>query len=101
MYKVYTVIDKPDDNDLPVGIMKDSKIADGDWVVCDNFRIHYYGKNTTKEDVKGKLSGVEEIIEVPQNRIYDNRIYNLQGIEVANPTVPGIYIQNGKKFIVK
>ena len=101
LYKVYTVIDKPDDNDLAVGIMKESKIADGDWVMCDNFRIRYYGKNTTKEDVKEKLSGVEEIIEVPQNRTYDNRIFNLQGIEVTNPTVPGIYIQNGKKFIVK
>lgn len=31
----------------------------------------------------------------------DNRIYNLMGIEVAEPLAPGIYIQNGKKFLVK
>lgn len=31
----------------------------------------------------------------------DGRIFNLQGMEVQNPTVPGIYIQNGKKFIVR
>ena len=31
----------------------------------------------------------------------DNRIYNLMGIEVAEPLAPGIYIKNGKKFLVK
>lgn len=31
----------------------------------------------------------------------DHRIFNLQGVEVKNPTVPGIYIRNGKKFVVK
>jgi len=33
-------------------------------------------------------------------RMSDNRIYNLAGQEVTNPG-PGIYIMNGKKFIVK
>lgn len=28
-------------------------------------------------------------------------VYNLQGVEVAEPTAPGIYIKNGKKFVVK
>ena len=31
----------------------------------------------------------------------DGAIYNLQGIRVINPTKGGVYIQNGKKFIVK
>ncbi len=31
----------------------------------------------------------------------DDRTFNLQGIEVKNPTVPGIYIRNGRKFVVK
>lgn len=31
----------------------------------------------------------------------DNRIYTLQGVEVNAATTPGIYIRNGKKFIVK
>ena len=43
-------------------------------------------------------SGVSDAIATP---VQDGRIYNLQGIEVTNATVPGIYIQNGKKFIVK
>ncbi len=31
----------------------------------------------------------------------DGRIFNLQGIEVKEPLIPGIYIRNGKKFVVK
>ena len=31
----------------------------------------------------------------------DNRIFNLMGVECKAPLAPGIYIQNGKKFIVK
>ena len=31
----------------------------------------------------------------------DNAIYNLQGVRIANPTKAGIYIQNGKKYVVK
>lgn len=31
----------------------------------------------------------------------DNAIYTLSGVRVANAAVKGIYIQNGKKFIVK
>ena len=31
----------------------------------------------------------------------DDAIYNLQGVKVATPTTKGIYIRNGKKFIVK
>ncbi len=31
----------------------------------------------------------------------NNKYYNLQGIEVADPTQPGLYIHNGKKILVK
>lgn len=31
----------------------------------------------------------------------DNAIYNVQGIHVSKPTAPGMYIMNGKAFIVK
>lgn len=31
----------------------------------------------------------------------DNKWYNLQGVQVAQPTQPGLYIHNGKKVIVK
>ena len=31
----------------------------------------------------------------------DGAIYNLQGVRVQAPTKKGIYVRNGKKFIVK
>ena len=31
----------------------------------------------------------------------DDRIYNLQGQRVDAPTVPGIYIKGGKKYLYK
>lgn len=34
-------------------------------------------------------------------RPVDKRIFNLNGMEVKNPTIPGIYIRNGRKFIVR
>lgn len=35
------------------------------------------------------------------NRAENNKTYNLQGIEVGNTTQKGIYIRNGKKFVIK
>lgn len=99
LYKISTVIEKRDDNDLSLGIYKDAQGEQDDWVVADNFRLTYYGKDASKEDVENS-SAVEEI-EVAPATCNDNRIYNLQGIEVKNANVPGIYIKNGKKFIVK
>lgn len=44
-------------------------------------------------------SAIDEIIAQPENT--DDRIFNLMGIEVKAPLAPGIYIQGGKKFLVK
>ena len=33
--------------------------------------------------------------------VKDGKIYNLQGVQVKSATQRGIYIQNGKKFVVK
>ncbi len=35
------------------------------------------------------------------SRKTDNRWFNLQGIEVDSPSVPGLYIHNGKKILIK
>ena len=51
----------------------------------------------TVEMVFGNLTGIEEVEAQPQT---DGNIYNLQGQRVVNPG-PGIYIQNGRKFIVR
>ena len=51
----------------------------------------------TVEMVFGSFTGIDEVAAQPQN---DGAIYNLQGQRVTNPG-PGIYIQNGRKFIVR
>lgn len=45
-------------------------------------------------------AGIENIA-VDAERPADNRIFNLLGIECKGDLTPGLYIQNGKKFIVK
>lgn len=40
-------------------------------------------------------------VNVSANPQKDNKIYNISGCEVAQPTQKGLYIMNGKKFIVK
>ena len=83
---------------LFIGLYKESQANEEDWMVADNFRLKYYGKDTTVDEV---TAGVDDITVDQTDNCYDNRIFNLQGIEVKNPTAPGMYIQNGKKFIVK
>lgn len=54
-------------------------------------------------------TGFKEIIELESLNIEDvkrgdegdNHIYNMNGIKVEKPTHPGIYIQNGKKILIK
>ena len=42
------------------------------------------------------------ILEIEQDKqSVDNKIYDLQGRPVANPTSKGMYIKNGSKYIVK
>lgn len=102
LYRAYTVIEKEDDSEIVLGIYKEVQGAEGDWVVADNFRLTYFGTETTAEEVKNMLSsGVESIEDSMPAVVNDGRIYNLQGIPVSNPTAPGIYIQNGKKFVVR
>lgn len=52
--------------------------------------------------IKGKAgeSGIDDIIADDANT-GNGRIYNLMGIEMREPLQPGIYIRDGKKFIVK
>ena len=53
---------------------------------------------TIELTIKG--DGSTDITTVKMNIPNDNKIYNLQGVEVQNPT-KGIYINNGKKIIIK
>lgn len=51
------------------------------------------------QQIYGDPSGISDI--VANKKPADNRIFNLQGIEIQNPTKRGIYIRNGKKVIVR
>ena len=83
---------------LPLGVKKTQKGEEGDWAVINNVRLKDYGPETVE-------SGVDEIPvdDTKENldTLRDNKTYNLFGVEVKNPTAPGIYIRNGKKFIIR
>lgn len=83
--------------DLTIGIKTGNKRNNGQvstddnagWFKVDFFRIHLLEKAAT-------LS----ISETEQNSP-EGAIYSLQGIRVNDTPSPGIYIRNGRKFIVK
>lgn len=50
---------------------------------------------------KADMSGIEDIITDSETSAGDDKIYNLMGIEVKGNLAPGVYIRNGKKFLVK
>ena len=92
LYKVMTIIEHDGNSVLPIGISKEvAGDEPGDWIVVDNFRLTYLGHAV--------VDGVEDVKVAPETE--DNRIFNLQGMEVKNANTPGIYIRNGKKFIVR
>lgn len=61
-------------------------------------KISWLTLDPNKEIGGGEEDGINDAV---VNKVNDNRIFNLQGIEVSNTNAPGIYIQNGKKFVVK
>lgn len=83
---------------LNIGVRKTSRVTNADWTVVDNFRVKYYGNKATKEEVEQTTDLEDAVVAAPET---DTRIFNLQGIEVKNPTAPGIYIRGGRKFIVR
>lgn len=50
---------------------------------------------------KADPSGIEDIITDQDAQKGNGKIYNLMGIEVKGNLTPGIYIRDGKKFLVK
>ena len=53
------------------------------------------------EFTPGDISGIEDIITDSETSTGNGKIYNLMGIEVKGNLTPGIYIRDGKKFLVK
>ncbi|MGN1375087.1 MAG: pectate lyase [Prevotella sp.] len=52
-------------------------------------------------NLKGTVTTAIHGVVVSDKAKTDNRIYTLQGVEVNAATTPGIYIRNGKKFVVR
>ncbi len=93
LYIVRLIVEVDASGVLDIGVAKDMKGHDGDWVVVDNFRLTYYGAEYPD------LSGIEEI---EDNTVKNTgKIYNLQGVEVKSMNKGVIYIVNGKKEMVK
>lgn len=85
-----------DSTPLKIGVKKEQRDNIHDWTVVDNFRLKYYGKETS--------TGIEEVeaeAAAEAEAEANAPVYNLQGIRVSDTTVPGIYIRNGRKFVVK
>lgn len=51
-------------------------------------------------ELGNKTSGIDDVI-VDMDAKYDGKTYDLSGRIVDTPSKPGLYIRNGKKFIVK
>ncbi|MBR1395226.1 MAG: hypothetical protein IJ559_06180 [Prevotella sp.] len=72
----------------------------------DNLKISKYALADVEEDITEKTwadhtdwvdTGVKSI----NNAAADKAIYTLSGVRVTKASKPGMYIQNGKKFVIK
>lgn len=69
------------------------------WSIFDNFRLYYYG--SIPLDV---VTGIETQPISERKEVEATAIYDLSGRKVSSSTTvlpKGIYIQNGRKFVVK
>ena len=84
---------KTANSELRVGI-KCTSMPSSFWVIFDNFRLYYYGKDTSTEGIS--------ILQNEETPIRHN-VYTLDGRQLpANAQLrPGLYIVDGKKFLVK
>jgi hypothetical protein len=74
-----------DDGTLTVGIKKDETMTNS-WVVCDNFKLYYYGENSSKQ-ADGDPSLVNAVATAPVKVEF----FNLSGVRINKP-VKGVAI---------
>ena len=84
------------DGTLRVGVKKDAESV-RDWTIFDNFRVVYYG--TQQPDA---IEEATAIVTFQTNDVYDlsGRLVRRQA-ESLDGLKPGVYIVNGKKYMVK
>ena len=80
----------------------------------DWLQIQVHDMKPLNEDGEGNMLWVKSVKWINSNkgesgvaelgvaeRPADNRVFNMMGVEVKGELAPGLYIRNGKKFIVK
>lgn len=93
----YLPVSKADAEKLKLGVKYDYKNFDKDNVTGDKkipalfFDFAKVGSGTT---------GINEVVN-QSTKLNDGKYYTLSGQQVEKPTVGGIYIHNGRKFVVK
>lgn len=82
------------------GVSASTAIEEDTWKIATTFCFEVNGKqylfNITVVD-ENTYTGIEDVKAADSNK--QNKIYNLQGIEITKPVKGQIYIQNGKKRI--
>ncbi len=84
------------DGTLRVGVKKNAESV-SDWTIFDNFRVVYYG--TQQPDA---IEEATAVVTFQTNDVYDlsGRLVRRQA-ESLDGLKPGVYIINGKKYMVK
>lgn len=91
-YKTSLTIQVGEDGALLIGVKRPAVEAKKDWLVVDNFRLTYYGKDKPTTGIEG--------IETRTPQTNDDRMYNLAGQRV-DKSYKGVVIKNGKKIVVR
>ncbi|MDE6786061.1 MAG: hypothetical protein K2J46_03355 [Muribaculaceae bacterium] len=63
--------------------------------------VHRIDAVVTNVTVFNQVGGGDAVENVEAVKAVDNNWYSIDGVRVAQPTRPGLYIHNGKKIIVK
>jgi hypothetical protein len=101
LYKVQLLVEVDASGILDIGVAKDEKGHEGDWVVVDNFRLIYFGATEPTDEQIDNVTGIDPAIQTIDNPATNGKVYNLQGIEVKSLMKGHIYIKDGRKFIVR
>lgn len=100
---VYTTTEDECGIEVGFGIPEECNGIPKGCINIDNFQLYYFPTTDTeavRDYVVKNIASVEDITVAPATK-GDNKYYNLQGIEIAKPNKAGIYIHNGKKYIVR
>ena len=76
-----------------IGVRKaDGEYKPGDWLVCDNWRLTYYGNEANADAISSATEATATT--------GDGYIYNLSGQKLQK-ALKGVNIVNGRKYVVK